>query len=195
MKPYFMKIIFSTLFVALFFAADTKAQAGFIINGSGDTLRGRFDFSRPGAATASCLRVSFTDDKSGQSKPYVPFQIKGWQLDRDTFFNEAKVLRKANQENGYGVFMQKLSKAGEIACYKYVDIAGDMPRTVYYIEKEMKLYEVNMGGGFRKQMTAFFQESEQLSKDIAEKKYKGKKEKVLLTIVAAYNQWFEDQWK
>jgi hypothetical protein len=195
MKTIFMKTIFSTLFFVFFYAATLQAQAGFVINANGDTLRGRFDFSRPGAATASCLRVSFTDDKSGQSKPYVPFQIKGWKLDRDIFFNEAKVLRKANEENGYGVFMQKLSPAGEIACYKYVDIAGEMPRTVYYIEKETKLYEVNMGGGFRKQMTAFFQQAEQLSKDIAEKKYKGKKEKALLAMVAAYNQWFEDRWK
>jgi hypothetical protein len=194
-------IFFTTIFLFfVVFSAQTQAQKGsnsegFIINANGDTLRGRFDFSKPGAATNATLRVNFTDEKTGSSKQYAPFQIKGWQLNRDSCYNEAKVLRIKDDENGYGVFMRRLNQQGEIICYKYVDIGGQMPLTVYYLEKEQKLTTVNMGGKFYKQLALFFQDSKELSENIAAKKYKGNKEKALINIVNAYNIWFEDQWK
>lgn len=194
-------ISFTTIFLfCVVFSAQTQAQKGsnsegFIINANGDTLRGRFDFSKPGAATNATLRVSFTDEKTGSSKQYAPFQIKGWQLNRDSCYNEAKVLRIKDDENGYGVFMRRLNQQGEIICYKYVDIGGQMPLTVYYLEKEQQLTQVNMGGKFHKQLALFFQDSKELSENIAAKKYKGNKEKALVNIVNAYNTWFEDQWK
>lgn len=193
--PFAIVFLFSLLFAPNMQAQKGGKSEGFIINANGDTLRGHFDFSKPGAATNATLRVSFTDDKTGSSKQYAPFQIKGWQLNRDSCYNEAKVLRIKDDENGYGVFMRRLNPQGEILCYKYVDIGGQMPLTIYYLEKEQQLTQVNMGGKFYKQLALFFQDSKELSENIAAKKYKGNKEKALINIVNAYNVWFEDQWK
>ncbi len=189
------------LFLALaFFALATALAAqrnntGYVIAAAGDTLRGYFDFSRPGAASSTSLQVVFCNGKTGEIKKYAPFQIKGWQLDTDSIFNEAKVLRWEGAENGYGVFMRRISgRGGEIACYLYTDISGTMPRTIYYIEKEQKLYEVKSGKKFYTQLAELLKDSPEVSKKISERLYKGNQEKRLREITQDYNNWFENQW-
>lgn len=184
---------------ALCFASLLMAQrnnTGYVIAAAGDTLRGYFDFSRPGAAASTSLQVVFCNGKTGEIKKYAPFQIKGWQLDADTIYNEAKVLRPKGAENGYGVFMRRISgKGGEIACYLYNDISATMPRTVYYIEKEQQLHEVQGGRKFYTQLAALLKDSPDISKKISEKQYKGNTQTRLLNITREYNTWFENQWK
>lgn len=171
-----------------------KKNTGYIITVTGDTLHGHFNFSQPGAAMSMNVRVTFTDDKSNIMKKYAPFQIKGWQMDKDPIFNESKVLKRKGEEDGYAVFMQRLNTKGEVICYRYTENGAAMPVTEYYLEKNQILTEIPFTKKYYEVLATYFKDNKDLSTQIEAKTYKGNKEKALLQVVELYNDWFEVNW-
>jgi len=88
--------------------------------------------------------------------------------------------------------MKRLTpERGKAHLFEYYNTSGDMGYTQTFLEKDLKITEVNYAK-FRKQMAEVFKDCKELSKKITEKKYKKKQ---LLEIIEEYNEWREYLWK
>ena len=193
MKKIYMLCLLFTLIGFTSLVAQ-KRNTGFIVKVTGDTLRGYFDFSQLGAAMSMNLRVTFIDEQSNTSIKYAPFQIKGWQLDKEGIFNESKVLQRKGEEEGYAVFMQRLIAKGDVIAYRYSEQSGQMPITEYYLERHQKMHYLPFNKKFYTVLAEYLKDNETLSTAIANKSYKGNKEKALIEILTIYNEWFDANW-
>lgn len=155
---------------------NNNAGQSYIVTNTNDTLFGEVALESDEKTTT----VNFTNGKTGQSKAYEPFQIKGYS-DKGTFF-ESKLYNLSEEfDYGYSVFMERKA-SGFAKIYHFTD----KNKTKVFIEKEKgNMVEVN-GMNFRTEMSKFFNNCPPLKAKILRGVYK---KKDLEQIVADYNKW------
>ena len=96
-----------------------------------------------------------------------------------------------NDRKGFTVFMRRLCDGqGKVKLYEYWNTDGEHAFSQTFIERDGKMTEVQYGR-FRKFMSEFFKDYDELKKKIDNKEYK---KKDILDIIAEYNAWREYQW-
>lgn len=179
-----MKLLFAFLTIC-FVQQLGIAQNDYVIDINDRKLYGKVILSTP---SINSSRISFKN-QAGEVKQYRPDEIKEWSTGDLTYQTKFYAI---NDRKGYSVFMLRLTPSkGKCHLYEHYNTTGDVGYTQTFLEKDRALTELDMGR-FRKQLTEYFEDNEELSKDIANKKYK---KKDILTIIEVYNEWREFLWK
>lgn len=133
--------------------------------------------------------IRFKANNKTSFEQYRPDKIKQWSVGEQVFVSKVYTV---DETRSYSVFMKRLTpERGKAHLFEYYNTSGDMGYTQTFLEKDLKVTEVNYAK-FRKQMAEVFKDCKELSKKITEKKYKKKQ---LLEIIEEYNEWREYLWK
>ena len=179
-----MKFLFAFLSIC-FLPQLSIAQSDYVIDINDRQIYGTISLSTP---SMNSSLITFKDQK-GQTKQYRPDEIKEWSTGSLTYVTKFYAI---NDRKGYSVFMLRLTpKKGKCHLYEHYNTTGEVGYTQTFLEKDRILTELDYGR-FRKQLTVYFEDAEELAEDIANKKYK---KKDILTIIEVYNEWREFLWK
>jgi hypothetical protein len=179
-----MKFLFAFLTIC-FVQQFSIAQSDYVIDINDRKIYGKVILSTPAINSS---QIGFKN-QTGEIRKYRPDEIKEWSTGNLTYQTKFYAI---NDRKGYSVFMLRLTPSkGKCHLYEHYNTSGDVGYTQTFLEKDKALTELDPGR-FRKQLAAFFEDNEELAKDITDKKYK---KKDLLTIIEVYNEWREFLWK
>ncbi len=181
-----MKLLLN-IFLVLLIAPQSYAQnQDYIIDINDRKIFGNIKLNTP---AINSVQIKFKDNKGGGFQQYRTNQIKTWCVGNQVYETKAY---KVNELKSYSVFMLRMTpEKGKVHLYEYYNTSGEMGYTQTFLEKDNKLTELQYGR-FRKQLTLYFEDYKELSKKIADKKFKKKE---ILNIIEEYNQWREYLWK
>lgn len=169
--------------------AQDKGISGFIITTEGAKKYGKLQLGTP---AVNSLKIQFKNEE-GVKKTYRPFDIAAWGSEEDGSMYVSKAYSPGNSGNAYGVFMRQMTNGkGFVQCYEYWNTDGMNGFSQLYLEKSGELTEVRMGK-FKKQMSEYFAESEEIVQKINDGAYK-KNLDGLLEIIMDYNDFKESEW-
>ena len=162
-------------------SAQFQFEKGYVVTTKGDTLRGKIKYGRRYELSLRCF---FTKDGDDEPTKYKPFEIRSYFVKGETF--DSKIYDyDPTGPVGEGAFMQRINE-GACKIYYYWNSDKDVGFTQTFIEKSgVPLTEVHFFH-FRKQMSAFFKDFDQLSAKIEMGEYRGSQ---LEEVVKEYNTY------
>jgi len=177
------------LFTSVATIQAQRGVSGFIITTEGAKVFGKLQLGTP---AANSLKITFINDE-GVKKTYRPFDIAAWGSEEDGTMYVSKAYSPGNNDNAYGVFMSQLTDGkGFVQLYEYWNTDGQHGFTQLYLEKEGELTEVRMGK-FKKQMSEYFGESQNIVDKINEGEYKKNRDGII-EIIFDFNAYKESEW-
>jgi len=185
-KQQNMRFLFTIAIIILFFKLGLSQGSDYVIDVNDRKLFGTVKLSTPAINSS---QIGFTDNKNGVSRKYRTDELKEWG--KGNLIYKTKVY-SVSERKSFSVFMRQLTpQDGKVHLYEYYNTNGDVGFTQTFLERDDKMTEVAYGR-FRKQMTEYFKDSEELAKKISDKKFK---KKDILDIIEEYNAWREYMWR
>lgn len=128
-KTFHMKVLLSYIFLASISSTCLFAQSlyepGYIVNNSGDTIRGLIYM---GSSTENCQKCIFKKDKDDKPVTYLPDDLQSYQFKNSLFYFSRDIM----VENGTRRVFLEWAVKGKLNLYLYDDPRKAMR---YYVDK------------------------------------------------------------
>lgn len=178
-------LLFFVLLGTLPLQAQLSWADGYVVTNEGDTVRGKIQINTPAVNSGKVVFKSDNIDKI----VHKPFQIKGWGMGEAHY--ESKGYQVGREK--IGVFMRRYTKLGvEVKCYEFWNGEGQNGYSMVFLERQQEMTEVQFGK-FKKQLSAYFSDSDAVKSGLESGLYK-KNFEGLLQLLEVYNQEKEANW-